>query len=151
MSRKINTLFSKACEYGIKATIYVAKKSQEGKKVSLKVVARAINSPEAYTSKILQQLARHNIIHSVKGPNGGFYMDSKALDTVMLSNIVFAIDGDLIYKGCGLGMKRCNEKMPCPVHYQFKKIREQLKEMLETTSVKSLSLDVKKGLAFLKR
>ncbi|MBP7398697.1 MAG: Rrf2 family transcriptional regulator [Chitinophagales bacterium] len=144
-------MFSKACEYGIKATIYVAKKSLEDKKVSLKVVAKAINSPEAYTSKILQQLTRNNIINSEKGPKGGFYMDSKALDKVMLSTIVFAIDGDVIYRGCGLGLKRCNENMPCPVHYQFKKIREELKQMLETTSVKSLSMDVKNGLAFLRR
>lgn len=144
-------MFSKACEYGIKATIYIAKKSLEDKKVSLKVVAKAINSPEAFTSKILQQLTRNNIINSEKGPKGGFYMDSRELEKVMLSTIVFAIDGDVIYKGCGLGLKRCNENMPCPVHYQFKKIREELKEMLETTSVKSLSMDVKNGLAFLRR
>lgn len=144
-------MFSKACEYGIRATIFIAEQSGLGRKVSLKEVARAIESPEAYTSKILQQLTRNHIINSDKGPAGGFSMDQNELDKVKLSTIVSAIDGDNIYKGCGLGLKRCNEKMPCPVHTQFKQIRDELKKMLETTTVKSLALDLEKGLTYLRR
>ncbi len=94
-------MFSKACEYGIRATIYIAKKSLLDKKVSLKEVAKAIDSPEAYTSKILQKLAKNNIINSNKGPTGGFSMDIQKTDEVKLSTIVYTIDGDDIYKGCG--------------------------------------------------
>lgn len=144
-------MFSKACEYGIRAAIYIAEQSQIDRKVSLQEVSAAIESPTAYTSKILQQLARNSIISSSKGPTGGFAMNKLVLDKVKLSTIVFAIDGDDIYKGCGLGLKKCNEKMPCPVHNQFKRIREELRMMLETTSVKSLALDFEKGLTFLKR
>lgn len=144
-------MFSKACEYGIRAAIYIAEQSLLEKKVSLKEVAKAIDSPEAYTSKILQQLSKNNIINSDKGPTGGFSMDKSELQKVKLSTIVSAIDGDSIYKGCGLGLKRCNEKMPCPVHHQFKKIRDDLKEMLETTVVMSLTIDLSNGLTFLKR
>ncbi len=144
-------MFSKACEYGIRASIYIAEKSLLDKRVSLKEVAQAINSPEAYTSKILQQLSRSAIINSDKGPTGGFSMDKYMLNNVKLSMIVSAIDGDEIYKGCALGLEKCNEKMPCPLHDQFKSIREDLKRMLETTTVKSLSLNLEKGLTFLKR
>lgn len=144
-------MFSKACEYGIRATIYIAKQSQLGKKVSLKEVAEAIESPIAYTSKILQLLSRNQIINSDKGPTGGFSIDVVKLEKVKLSTIVFAIDGDSIYKGCGLGLKKCNEHMPCPVHHQFKIVRDELKKMLETTTVQSLVLDLENGLTFLKR
>ncbi len=144
-------MFSKACEYGIRATIYIAKQSQLGKKVSLKEVAEAIESPIAYTSKILQLLSRNQIINSDKGPTGGFSIDVVKLEKVKLSTIVFAIDGDSIYKGCGLGLKKCNEHMPCPVHHQFKIVRDELKKMLETTTVQSLVLDFENGLTFLKR
>lgn len=144
-------MFSKACEYGIRATIFIAEQSVLNRKVSLKEVAKAINSPEAYTSKILQLLAKNNIINSEKGPRGGFLMDKQELDKVKLSTIVFAIDGDDIYKACGLGLKKCNEKMPCSVHNQFKIIRDQLKTMLETTSVKFLATELNDGLTFLKR
>ena len=144
-------MFSKACDYGIRATIYIAKQSQLGKKVSLKEVAEAIESPIAYTSKILQLLSRNQIINSDKGPTGGFSIDVVKLEKVKLSTIVFAIDGDSIYKGCGLGLKKCNEHMPCPVHHQFKIVRDELKKMLETTTVQSLVLDFENGLTFLKR
>lgn len=145
------SMFSKACEYGIKATIYIAEQSLIEKKVGLKEVAKAIDSPEAYTSKILQLLCKHNIINSEKGPRGGFSMNNQELDKVKLSTVVFAIDGDQIYTGCGLGLKKCNEKKPCPVHYQFKSIREDLKTMLETTYIKTMTSDLKVGLTFLKR
>ncbi len=144
-------MFSKACEYGIRASIYIAEQSLLNRKVSLKDVAQAIESPTAYTSKILQKLTRNSIINSDKGPTGGFSMDKEELEKVKLSSIVFAIDGENIYNGCGLGLKQCNEKKPCPVHNQFKVIRNELKKMLETTTVKSLAVDYEKGLTFLKR
>ncbi len=144
-------MFSKACEYAIRSVIFIADQSMQHQKVSLKEVARAIESPEAYTSKILQALSRHAIIVSEKGPSGGFFMDKHALEKCKLSHIVKAIDGDDIYKGCALGLKKCNEDKPCPVHYQFKWIREDLKNMLETSSIKTLSTGLNKGLTFLKR
>ncbi len=144
-------MFSKACEYGIKASIYIAVQSQLDQKTSLVNVADAIKSPAAYTSKILQLLSRNNIIISSKGPTGGFSMTDLQLETIKLSNIVQVIDGDDIYLGCGLGLIKCNELTPCPVHNQFKYIRDELKNMLETTTIKSLAEDLEKGLTFLKR
>lgn len=144
-------MFSKACEYGMKASIYIAVQSQLDKKASLVDVADAIKSPAAYTSKILQLLSRNNIITSNKGPTGGFSMTTFQLETVNLSDIVAIIDGDSIFNGCGLGLIKCNENKPCPMHNQFKSIRDELKSMLERTSVKSLADDLEKGLTFLKR
>ncbi len=144
-------MFSKACEYGIRASIYIAEQSLLERKVGLKEVANAIESPAAYTSKILQLLSRNSIIKSDKGPTGGFSMDVSSLNTTTLSTIVRTIDGDEIYNGCGLGLNKCNEKEPCPVHNQFKLIRNELKKMLEMTTVKSLAEDFEKGITFLKR
>lgn len=144
-------MFSKSCEYGIRASIYIAEQSLLDKKVSLKEVAKAINSPEAYTSKILQQLALNKIINTDKGPTGGFSMDKTTIEEVKLSAVVFAIDGDNVYHGCALGLSSCSENMPCPVHAQFKSIRDDLKAMLETTTMKSLTLGLIDGLTFLKR
>ena len=144
-------MFSKACEYGIRATIYIAVKSLENKRVSLKDIAKEIDSPEAFTAKILQVLSRDGIIDSAKGPMGGFEIDIKKMNKIKLSQVVSAIDGDSIYTKCGLGLKECSAKRPCPVHDQFKKIREDLQKMLETTNIHELSLGLKGGLTFLKR
>ncbi len=144
-------MFSKACEYGIKASIYITQQSINGNRVSLKDIAKEVDSPEAFTAKILQQLVREKIIDSLKGPNGGFTVDSKKIKTLKLSKIVSAIDGDSIYMGCGLGLKECSESRPCPVHDKFKAIREELRKMLENTTLYELSLGLSDGLTFLKR
>lgn len=143
-------MFSKACEYGIKATIFIATNSYEGRRVSPKEIAKEINSPEAFTAKILQALVRHKVINSVKGAYGGFEINKNDLKLIKLSQIVKAIDGDGIYNGCGLGLETCDENHPCPVHEKFKGIRDELKHMLETTSLEELALDIKSGVSFLK-
>ncbi|MFB9052784.1 RrF2 family transcriptional regulator [Formosa undariae] len=144
-------MFSKACEYGIRASIFIALNSLEERRVSPKEIAKEINSPEAFTAKILQALARNNVINSIKGAHGGFEITKSKIKTIKLADIVNAIDGDNIYKGCGLGLHECNEDKPCPMHDKFKSVRDQLREMLESTDLESLALDIKLGETFLKR
>ena len=143
-------MFSKACEYGIKASIFIAINSSEGRRVNPKEISKEIDSPQAFTAKILQDLVRHNIIKSVKGAYGGFEIDNNKIATTKLSQIVNAIDGDSIYNGCGLGLHTCDENHPCPVHDKFKVIRDELQDMLENTSLEQLALDIKSGVSFLK-
>ena len=144
-------MFSKACEYGIRATIHISHRSQHGEKVSLKAVARAIDSPVAFTAKILQSLASSNIIASSKGPTGGYEIPKNMQAKITIYHIVEAIDGDKIYNGCGLGLKQCNEQVPCPIHFKFKAIRDDLKTMLKSTTINELTNGLHEGLAFLKR
>lgn len=143
-------MFSKACEYGIRAMTQIALHSKIGNRIGLKAIAKSIGSPEAFTAKILQQLSRNNLVDSVKGPAGGFEMNAKQLRNITLSDIVKTIDGDLVYTGCGLGLKNCSELSPCPLHQEFKAIREQLKNMLETTSVEKLANSLANGETVLK-
>ena len=143
-------MFSKECEYGIKAAIFVAMQSEKGAKVGLDDIVKHIDSPLAFTAKILQKLSRNKIISSQKGPAGGFEIREEGSAKTMLSEIVKAIDGDSIYKGCGLGFNACNELKPCPLHHKFKSIRDDLKSMLETTSLQDLSRNIKDGFTFLK-
>ena len=143
-------MFSKACEYGIRAAIYIAGQSMQDKRVSLKDISSEIDSPVAFTAKILQLLAKNKILKSVKGPNGGFEISSVRLKEIKLVEIVSAIDGDELFQGCGLGLKQCNEQKPCPVHHKFKAIRNNLKNMLENTSLDELSKGLSNGITFLK-
>lgn len=143
-------MFSKACEYGIRATIFIAKNSQEGRRVSPKEISKEINSPQAFTAKILQALVKNNLINSVKGAYGGFEIDKDNLEKIKLSQIVEAIDGNAVYSSCGLGLETCDNHHPCPVHDQFVEIRSKLKHMLENTNVKELAKTIKSGDSFLK-
>ena len=143
-------MFSKSCEYAIRATIFIASKCCEGRRVGLKEISDSIDSPMAFTAKILQKLTKDEIVKSTKGVNGGFEILKKDLTKIKLIQIVTAIDGNSVFLGCGLGLGNCSEKHPCPVHYKFKKVKEDLVSMLENTSLEELAQDVRLGTSFLK-
>ena len=143
-------IFSKACEYGIKAAIYVAEQSINGNRASLKGISKEIDSPEAFTAKILQTLVKNNIINSVKGSTGGFEADLKKIKKIKLIEIVVAIDGSLPEGKCVLGLSKCSEVSPCPVHNKYKHIKRDILEMLEKTTLDGMSNSVIEGLSCLK-
>ncbi len=143
-------MFSKACEYAIRSVIFIAVSSMKAERVGFKEIAKEIDAPEAFTAKILQKLSKSGIIDSIKGVGGGFEIPVYRLDEIKLCEVVNVIDGDAIYKGCGLGLAQCSEVHPCPVHEKFKLIREGLRKMLETTTLKELANGTKSGDTFLK-
>jgi len=132
-------MLSKACEYAIKAVVHIAHKSQNDERVGLKAIAAAIDSPEAFTGKIMQQLSRSGIVQSIKGPSGGFWMNEDSRKRVNIRDIVEVIDGDKLYVNCCLGLKQCDDDHPCPVHNQYTKIRRAVIKMHTSTRVEGLA------------
>jgi len=132
-------MFSKACEYAIKAVLHIAHKSRSDERVGVKDIAKAIDSPEAFTGKIMQQLSKSGLVKSIKGPSGGFWMGEEQRKAANLKDIVKIIDGDKLYTECGLGLKQCNDKVPCPVHFQYKEIRDALVKMHTETNLDDLA------------
>ena len=144
-------MFSKACEYGIKAIIYIASQSMLGRRVKIVEVVENIGSPVAFTAKIVGALVKENIVQSVTGPYGGFYIDKNRMDQITMIDIVQAIDGDSIFNGCGLGLVQCDAGKPCPMHSKFVTIRADLKSMLNSTSILELAEGLKSGKSILMR
>ena len=136
-------MFSKTCEYGIRSVVFIAANSRNGERCSISDIATAIDSPEAFTAKICQKLARFNLILSKKGPNGGFYIEKDS--QLKLIDVVVALDGDGIFKGCALGLNQCNAKNPCPLHDQFTAMRTDLKKMCENTLITNLGDSLSDG------
>jgi Rrf2 family iron-sulfur cluster assembly transcriptional regulator len=140
-------MFSKTCEYAIRAVIYIAAESAQGKITGMAELCKCVEVPEPYTAKILQTLTRKQLVSSKKGLNGGFFMD-KSQSGKKLIDIVLAIDGDSLFEGCGLGLKQCSDSAPCPLHFKFKRIRSNLKMVMEKTSIAQMAGELKKGAVF---
>ncbi|MBS1530639.1 MAG: Rrf2 family transcriptional regulator [Bacteroidetes bacterium] len=143
-------VFSKTCEYAIRAVLFVAHKTASGGRVGIKEIAAGIDSPEPFLAKILQDLSRKGIIQSAKGPTGGFYLDEAALKRP-LKDVVEAIDGDAIFTGCALGLKQCSEVNPCPLHNQFKAIRTEINDLLQSTEVGKFNAELASGIRSLRK
>ncbi|MGZ5274169.1 MAG: RrF2 family transcriptional regulator [Kaistella sp.] len=143
-------MFSKACEYAIKASIYIARQSLQQKRVNVKEVSQSIDAPVAFTAKILQVLCRENILQSVRGQQGGFVFDELKQKQIKIFDLVRIFDGDGLFTQCGLGLQECSSENPCPVHDDFKIVREKLLEMTQKHSLYDLALKTENGLAWLK-
>jgi Rrf2 family protein len=143
-------MFSKTCEYGIRAMLFLAQKSGQGNKIGIKEISKGVGAPEHFLAKILQDLSRKGIIQSIKGPNGGFFLDDSSRKTT-LADIVKVIDGDKLFTGCGLGLKICSEKSPCPLHDEFKVIRKKIHNMLDSATVAEFNGELLLGITHLKR
>ncbi|MGN6639631.1 MAG: RrF2 family transcriptional regulator [Mucilaginibacter sp.] len=143
-------VFSKTCEYAIRAVFFIAHKTADGGRVGIKEIANGIDSPEHFLAKILQDLSRKGIIQSAKGPNGGFYLDAEALKRP-LTDIVEAVDGNAIFTGCALGLKQCSEVNPCPLHSQFKFIRSKIHDLLQNTEIGEFNGDLQLGISSLRK
>jgi Rrf2 family protein len=143
-------MFSKTCEYAIRAMIFIAQQSKQQRKTGIKEIAKEIGAPEHFIAKILQDLCRHGLLQSSKGPTGGFYLDANSQQCSLLE-IVRAIDGDKLFYGCALGLNACSEKKPCPLHHQFKIVRQDIYDMLKNARVDELQEQLESKLAFLKQ
>lgn len=134
-------MFSKACEYAIRATIRIAEATAAEERVTVRTIAEETGSPEAFTAKILQKLVKVGHIGSMKGPGGGFNLTPARAKKLTLSTIVDTIDGDGIYTRCALGLPHCDATSPCPLHDRFLAVREDLRDLLASTTVYDLVND----------
>ena len=141
-------MFSKSTEYALRATIYIAQKSSEENKLGIKEISEAIDSPQSFTAKILQSLTRENIVSAVRGPNGGFYISEKA-KKLPARSILQAMGEAEVLEKCVLGLKKCSEVQPCPMHSQYKSIRQQLIQLFVTKTIQQLAADIKDGVVFI--
>lgn len=143
-------LFSKTCEYAMRAVFFIAHRTANGGKVGIKEIAEGIGSPEHFLAKILQDLSRKGLLQSTKGPNGGFLIDEISRKRP-LSDVVKAVDGNGLFTGCGLGLEYCSEINPCPLHNQFKELRNEIYLMLKNTSIEHFNEDLNHGVTALKK
>lgn len=141
-------MLSLSCKIAIKAVVYLGSKYETGEKSGVKEVSEFINENEHTVGKLLQKLAKDGIINSIKGPNGGFFIIEKQKDQRIIK-IVEAIEGAEIFKHCGLGLSKCSETHPCPIHNDFKPVRQLFKKMCEDKKVSDLYGNVNNGLAYL--
>lgn len=142
-------MFTKATEYALRAVIYIAQKGTEEKKLGLAEISKAIDSPQSFTAKILQQLTSGNkIVSSARGPNGGFYITEKS-KKLSVRSVLAAMGEDIKLEKCVLGLKQCSEVKPCPMHAQYKFIKPQLIHLFETKTISNLAEEMDKGSSYI--
>lgn len=135
-------MLSQKTKYAIRAVLYLSvNASKNGKLKGGKEISEELKIPSAFTIKILQELAKKNIISSVKGPKGGFYLSEKNLNLPLI-RIIDAMDDMAFFNSCGLGLSECSEEKPCPVHGTFKIARNNLFQLFSKKNISELSEEI---------
>ncbi|WP_462220248.1 RrF2 family transcriptional regulator [Ferruginibacter sp.] len=141
-------MLSLTCKTAIKAVIYLASKFDTGEKNGIKEIAEFIDASEHTVGKMLQSLVKGEVINSAKGPNGGFYITAKQKNQPIIK-IIEAIDGKEVFKQCGLGLSKCSASHPCPIHNDYKVVRDSFEKLCRDKKMSDLCEPVTNGLTYL--
>lgn len=141
-------MFSNSAKYALKAVLYLALHSNENKKMMVKDICEPVNVPKAYLGKLLQELAKHDVISSTRGPKGGFYLSEENRNQTLMQ-VIDVIDGKRRMESCLLSLSDCNENEPCPLHKLVGPMKSRLIENLENMTIEQLSSDLRNKKAFL--
>ena len=146
-------MFSTTSKYAIRAVLYLAMlykrhdDSEKVMKVGIKKLAEDLKIPTFFLGKIMQTLAKHKILTSYKGPNGGFSFN-KNPDEISLLDIVKIFDGEEIFSTCLLGLNLCNhdnfQKEDCPFAQDLDVCVERISQYLQNTYVGKVAQSLNK-------
>src|SRR5207244_6525546 len=84
---------TRASSYAIHALVFMAAQ-QQNKPVASHHIAKARGIPERFLLKVLKPLVSARVLHSIKGPNGGYRLARTAHDISMLE-VIEAVDGPI--------------------------------------------------------
>ena len=118
-------MLSNACQYAIRSILYLGMCADERNKIGVKIISEKLEIPQPFLAKLLQQLNRSQLVTSTKGPYGGFYLSKENKENTIW-DILLEIDGANKFNQCFLGLSKCSDKNPCPVHFTFIAFQQKL-------------------------
>jgi Rrf2 family transcriptional regulator, iron-sulfur cluster assembly transcription factor len=141
-------MLSNASKYAVKAMLFLVLHTGKSKKIGVKHLAKTLDVPEPFLAKILQQLVRNGLLSSVKGPNGGFYT-SKSNTKNKICDILQTVDGHPLFDKCFMGLEKCSESNPCPLHNIVVAFKDNLFEKFNKLTLAEFASDIDASSTFL--
>jgi len=132
---------SKRGEYGLRALQDLAIHHGDGP-MSNKDLAERNRIPARFLEQIMLTLKHSRIVHSRKGPRGGYYL-ARPPQEITLAEVVRTLDGPLApvscvsevaYEPCG-----CPDMEACGLRRVMKEVRDTVTEMMENTTLADLA------------
>jgi Rrf2 family protein len=143
-------MWSKSTEYAIRALVQVAVSNAEGRRPGFREIAESIDAPVQFTAKILQSLSKAALLKSIRGRGGGFFFDPLEPE-LKLAEVIRVLECDKYFSGCVMGLPKCDENHPCPLHNEFVRIRTDLVRVANQETIQDLARKIGDGEARLKR
>lgn len=128
---------TRASDYAIRALIHMAHKPL-GTTFMRSELAEVCDIPDSFLGKILQNLAKSEILSSERGKKGGFKI-SRQLSEITVYDIICAIEGDISLNKCIFDDDFCSLVHSCTAHTMWSDIQDKLVGMLKSYSLATLA------------
>jgi len=127
-------------KYGLKAMIALAKEHGGGP-VLIGDLAEQEAIPKKFLESILLALKHRGLVHSRKGPGGGYQL-GRVPEKISVGDIVRALDGPLALVSCVsqtayAPCEECVTEKDCAVRRIFQQVRDQTAKILDGTTLKA--------------
>ena len=129
-------MFSQTVEYALRAVCCLASKAPSSQ--TTVQIAQQTRVPQAYLSKVLQNLRQAGIVESQRGIGGGIKL-VKTPDQLTILEVVNAVDPIRRIRECPLGLTTHGVRL-CPLHRRLDNALAMVeKAFAETTLAEVLS------------
>jgi Rrf2 family protein len=125
-------------KYSLKALTHLAA-LEPGETTQAVEIAEANNIPKKFLDAILGDLRNAGIVHSRKGPGGG-YMLARAPRDIKIGHVIRTIDGPLAPIACASRTAYrpchdCKDVKSCTVRLMMTKVRDAMSDVLDRLTI----------------
>lgn len=110
--------------------------ARNGGRINVNEIAESISVSKNHLSKVMQRLAKDNLVFSNRGPNGGFVLAKKP-EEITLLEIYESIEGPLKNYECILHKPVCPFEH-CIFKNSLEKIKTEFTDYLKQNTLKSI-------------
>jgi Rrf2 family protein len=132
-------VYSKTAEYAIRSLCYFPTHPDKSP-ATVRAVSQFSGVPPAYVAKIFQCLAQNKILRAQRGPAGGYSMVTPP-SRLTLMQVVHVVDdvSKSSFENCVMGLDKCEDKNPCPLHEVWKDAKEKMLKQLEESTIEDVA------------
>lgn len=121
--------------FAVTAMVDLAMRGGKGP-VTLAAISERQGISLSYLEQLFGKLRRRNLVESVRGPGGGYYL-ARAANTISAADIIQAVDEPLDATSCG-GKGDCHDEKPCITHDLWMGLNEKIFDYLESVNLQQL-------------
>lgn len=134
MRKEKKILITRKLDYAFRAVVFLALE-EEGTWLSTKNLSEKSQIPSQFIAKILQVLAKNQIVETLRGKQGGVRLKNK---NVTLLEIINLIEPEFCLNKCLQDSFNCFLKDKCPIRKLLKEIEFDLTQKLSLIQLKDL-------------
>jgi Rrf2 family protein len=131
---------SKKTDYALLALSHLAK-AEAGRAVNTREIADQFGIPVELLAKILQRLAKVQLVVSTPGPTGGYRL-AKPATAISVGAVISVIEGPTAIAHCMKSFdNRCEQHNRCTIRHPLERINARIYQMLDLISLAEINRD----------